>query len=400
MTKYRIPMAGLMLALVLAAMSVTVGCNSNSAVPMAGETEASPVPQELPPEFERLAEVWKLLEEDYVDRENLNPEVLSEGAIRGMLLALDDPYASFLSREQFQLETQDFKGYFEGIGAQVAMDEGRLTIIAPLPNTPAERAGIKPGDVILEIDGDSTDGITLLEAVSKIRGEKNTTVVLLVLHLNETEPVTIDIRRGVIPLESVELEILPGNIGHLRISSFSDTTAVEVEKALDQFKAANGRGLVLDLRNNPGGLLTAVVDVASEFLSYGLVLYEINSHGERTDWKVRSGGRAQGVPIVVLINQFSASASEVLSGAIRDHGRGQVVGVTSFGKGSVNTLRPLKDGSGVYFSIARWYTPMGSLIEGVGITPDVVVEIGPSEAEDSQLQWGLRILQGQIAQGG
>jgi carboxyl-terminal processing protease len=389
-----------MFAATLAVAVVAVGCNSGVAAPAAGEAAALPSSNELPPEFERLTEVWKLLKEDHVDRERLDPEAMSEGAIRGMLLALEDPYASFLSRQQFELESQDFKGYFEGIGAQVAMDEGRLTIIAPLPNTPAERAGIRPGDVILEIDGNSTDGITLLEAVTKIRGEKDTTVVLLVLHLNETEPVTIGIRRGVIPLESVEFEMLPDGIGYLRISSFTDTTGEEVEKALDRLKASNGRGLVVDLRNNPGGLLTAVVDVASEFLSYGLVLYEINSHGERTDWKVRSGGQAQDIPMVVLINQFSASASEVFSGAIIDHQRGQVLGVTSFGKGSVNTLRALKDGSGLYFSIARWYTPNGSLIEGVGVTPDVLVEAGPEDAEDLQLQLGLRILQGQIAQGG
>jgi carboxyl-terminal processing protease len=389
-----------MFAATLAVAVVAVGCNSGVAAPAAGEAAALPSSNELPPEFERLTEVWKLLKEDHVDRERLDPEAMSEGAIRGMLLALEDPYASFLSRQQFELESQDFKGYFEGIGAQVAMDEGRLTIIAPLPNTPAERAGIRPGDVILEIDGNSTDGITLLEAVTKIRGEKDTTVVLLVLHLNETEPVTIGIRRGVIPLESVEFEMLPDGIGYLRISSFTDTTGEEVEKALDRLEASNGRGLVVDLRNNPGGLLTAVVDVASEFLSYGLVLYEINSHGERTDWKVRSGGQAQDIPMVVLINQFSASASEVFSGAIIDHQRGQVLGVTSFGKGSVNTLRALKDGSGLYFSIARWYTPNGSLIEGVGVTPDVLVEAGPEDAEDLQLQLGLRILQGQIAQGG
>ena len=400
MTKYRILLSGLMFAATLAVAVVAVGCNSGVAAPAAGEAAALPSSDELPPEFERLAEVWKLLKEDHVDREHLDPEAMSEGAIRGMLLALEDPYASFLSRQQFELESQDFKGYFEGIGAQVAMDEGRLTIIAPLPNTPAERAGIRPGDVILEIDGNSTDGITLLEAVTKIRGEKDTTVVLLVLHLNETEPVTIGIRRGVIPLESVEFEMLPDGIGYLRISSFTDTTGEEVEKALDRLEASNGRGLVVDLRNNPGGLLTAVVDVASEFLSYGLVLYEINSHGERTDWKVRSGGQAQDIPMVVLINQFSASASEVFSGAIIDHQRGQVLGVTSFGKGSVNTLRALKDGSGLYFSIARWYTPNGSLIEGVGVTPDVLVEAGPEDAEDLQLQLGLRILQGQIAQGG
>ena len=398
MTKFRFLTAGLILTVALAAFAVATSCNFEVSGQIASETSQA-TPGDLPPEFDRLAEVWSLLRADHFDRENLDPDTLSEGAIRGMLQALDDPYASFLSREQFELESQDFRGFFEGIGAQVGMDEGRLTIIAPLPNTPAERAGVQPGDVILEIDGASTDGITLLEAVSKIRGEKDTTVVLLVLHLNETEPVTIGIRRGVIPLDSVRFAMLPGNIGHLQISNFSDSTSQEVEEALDRFEVSGGVGLVLDLRNNPGGLLSSVVNVASEFLSGGLVLYEINSHGERTDWKVKTGGRAQKVPMVVLINAFSASASEVLSGAIIDHGRAQVVGTTSFGKGSVNTLRPLKDGSGVYFSIARWYTPNGSLIEGVGITPNVVVEVSPEDDEDLQLERALEILKKEIARG-
>ena len=397
MTKFRLLLAVSILALALATFVVATGCNVE--VPGQVGSRAGQSSDDLPPEFERLSEVWQVLKKDHFDRENLDPEALSEGAIRGMLLALDDPYASFLSREQFQLESQDFRGFFEGIGAQVSMDDGRLTIIAPLPNTPAERAGIRPGDVILEIDGDSTDGITLLEAVSKIRGEKDTTVVLLVLHLNENEPVTLGIRRGVIPLESVRFEMLPENIGHLQISNFSDTTKEEVQEALDRFRVSGGVGLVLDLRNNPGGLLSSVVDVASEFLSFGLVLYEINSHGDRTDWKVKAGGRAQEVPMVVIINAYSASASEVLSGALLDHERAQVVGATSFGKGSVNTLRPLKDGSGLYFSIARWYTPNGSLIEGVGITPSVLVEADPEDPQDVQLERALEILKLEISKG-
>jgi carboxyl-terminal processing protease len=193
--------------------------------------------------------------------------------------------------------------------------------------------------------------------------------------------------------------MLPENIGHLQISNFSDTTKEEVQEALDRFRVSGGVGLVLDLRNNPGGLLSSVVDVASEFLSFGLVLYEINSHGDRTDWKVKAGGRAQEVPMVVIINAYSASASEVLSGALLDHERAQVVGATSFGKGSVNTLRPLKDGSGLYFSIARWYTPNGSLIEGVGITPSVLVEADPEDPQDVQLERALEILKLEISKG-
>jgi carboxyl-terminal processing protease len=363
---------------------------------MGGSPEQSV--EDLPPEFDRVAEVWELLQREHINREQLDAEEVSEGAIRGMLQALDDPYASFLDSEQFEVESQDFQGFFEGIGAQVGMRDGKLTIIAPIPDTPAERAGIRPGDVILEINKESTANITLLEAVSKIRGEKGTDVELLVLHLDEPEPETIIVERGVIPLNSVRFSMLDNGIGHLKIVNFTDTTNQEVEEALEEFKRSNGDGMVLDLRNNPGGLLRSVVDVASQFLDEGLVLYEIDAQGNRTDWKVKPDGKGQDIPLVVLINEFSASASEVLSGALIDHDRATVIGTKSFGKGSVNTLRQLSDGSGVYFSIARWHTPDGTLIEGEGITPDVVVEAPPDATEDVQLERAIEILQQNIAQ--
>ena len=353
---------------------------------------------QLPPEFDRLAEVWKLLEEEHIDRDSLDAEALSAGSVRGLLQALDDPYASFLNAEQYGVESQDFKGFFEGIGAHVSMRDGQLVIIAPMQGSPAEKAGIRPGDQILAINDDSTVQITLLEAVSKIRGEKGTSVDLLVLHLNQAEPLTITVTRGVIPLNSVRLTMLEDGVGHLRIFSFGDKTDEELERALKEFRAAEGTGLVLDLRNNPGGLLRAVVDVANKFLDDGLILYEVNAQGERRDWETKFGGDGLDIPLVVLVNQFSASASEVLSGALMDHDRAEVIGVTTFGKGSVNTLKPLSDGSGVYFTIGRWYTPLGTLIEGEGITPDIFVEIPPDSIDDVQLSRAVEILKRQVVQ--
>ena len=349
--------------------------------------------QSLPPEFDRLGEAWSSLELEHIDRQELDPKTVSDGAIRGMLRALDDPYASFLDAQQFDIESQEIRGFFEGIGAQVGIREDRLTIIAPLPDTPAEQSGIRPGDIILEIDGESADGISLLEAVSKIRGQRGTSVELLVLHLNQTEATLIAITRGVIPLETVRFAMRPDGIGHLRISSFSDTTNQQVEAAIQEFRAANGTGLIVDLRNNPGGLLKAVVDVTSQFLEDGLVTYELDAQGSRREWKVSPDGKGKDIPMVVLINEFSASASEVFSGAIIDHNRAPVIGVTSFGKGSVNTMRGLSDGSGIFFTIARWYTPNGNLIEGEGITPTLAVSIPEDASSDVQLERAIEILQ-------
>ena len=383
-------------ALFVAAFLVLVtGCATGIA-----PSGADPAVQGLPAEFQRLSEVWELLQREHVDGKDLDGQALSNGAIRGMLQAMGDPYAAYLRPEQYAVESQDIQGFFEGIGAEVNMRNGRITILAPLPGAPAEKAGIRPGDTILEIDGDSTEGLSLLEAVRKIRGRKGTSVELLVLHLNTTDPELIAITRGVIPLNSVRLEMLEGGIGYLRLSSFSGTTNGELENAIERFDSSNGTGLVLDLRNNPGGLVSAVVAVASQFLDDGLVLYQIDARGRRTDWEVKSGGIAHDVPLVVLVNEFSASASEVLSGALRDHDRAEIVGTTTFGKGSVNNLWRLDDGSGVNFTIARWYTPSGDQIEGLGIGPDFAAESPVNGDQDTQLIRAIEILKPLIVRGG
>ena len=343
--------------------------------------------------FERVEEVWQLLEQQHITRSDLDSDKISEAAILGMLESLDDPYASFLDAEQFSMESQDVHGSFEGIGAHVGMRDEKITIIAPMPDSPAEKAGIRSGDVILGINGSSTADTTLLEAVSKIRGEKGTTVDLLILHVNETAPVTITVRRGVIQIDSVSFQLMPDNIGYIYISNFTESTKSEVETALKAFKESTASGsLVLDLRNNPGGLLNSVVDVTSLFIDDGLVLYEIDSSGARKDWPVRRTGNKQDYPMVVLINQFSASASEVLCGALMDHQRATVIGTKSFGKGSVNILRSLSDGSGIYFTVAHWFTPNGTLIEGSGIKPDVLVDIPVDSTNDIQMEKALEIL--------
>ena len=379
---------------VLLVLTLTAACwNQQSDGPEAPEASQD----ELPAEFNRIAEVWELLREEHIKGDSLDPQAISDGAIRGMLEALNDPYASYLDSRQFEIANQDLKGYFEGIGAEVTLRNGQITVLAPLPDTPAEKAGIRPGDVILAIEGESAENISLLQAVNKIRGQKGTTVTLLVLHLGDTDPVSIEVTRGVIPLVSVRLTMLDGGIGHLKMSSFSATTKRELLESLERFRSSGGAGLVLDLRDNPGGLLTSVVDVTSQFLRDGLVLYQIDAHDHRRDWKVESGGRALDMPVVVLVNQFSASASEVFAGALMDHQRAAVVGIKTFGKGSVNNLWPLDDGSGVNFTVANWYTPNGTLIEGDGITPNLVFDPVEDFSTDVHLERAVEVLRDQIA---
>ena len=215
---------------------------------------------------------------------------------------------------------------------------------------------------------------------------------LAILHIGATEELNIVVTRGVIPLASLDITMRDGGIGHLQIFSFGDKTNQELHEALETFSSSEGIGIVLDLRNNPGGILRSVVDVASNFLDDGLILYEIDGQNNRNDWEVNSQVKSIDTPMVVIVNEFSASASEVLTGALMDHKRATVVGSTTFGKGSVNTLRQLSDGSGVYFTIGRWYTPLGTLIEGEGVTPDILVEIPAENIVDVQLQHALEIL--------
>lgn len=395
------------LAALLLAMALAAACADASDSPEDGAAgtpaaaDAEPPPIEgLPAEFGRLAEVWELLQEQHVNADAIDPQVVSDGALRGMLAAIDDPYAAYLDAEQFSLERQDIQGFFEGIGAEVGVREGLITILAPLPDTPAEMAGIRPGDVILAVDGRDIGGLSLLEVVNLIRGEGGTTVRLLVRHLDAAEAVEIEIRRARIALESVRLIMQVGGIGHLRLTGFTRDTEEELLRALERFRRSRGAGLVVDLRNNPGGLVSSVVEVTSQFIDEGVVLYQIDAQGNRRDWETESGGEALEVPLVVLVNEFSASASEVFAGALADYGRAPIVGTTTFGKGSVNNLWPLSDGSGVNFTVANWFTPGGTLIEGEGIVPEIIIEPSESADEDRQLDQAIEILQQQLAGGG
>jgi len=350
---------------------------------------------EFPEELHAIEEVWWLLSEDYVNNDALDPEKLSRGAIEGMLEALNDSHTSYF--ESYDVVSSYLEGgSFEGIGAIITLEDGELTVVSPIAGGPAERQGIRAGDKILEIDGETTSGMSLMEAVLKVRGELDTTVILLILHQNENTPVTIDIVREKITIDSVYLDMLPDNIAHIQITRFADKTSDELTTALSDAIQSGAWGIILDLRGNPGGYLDVTVDVASEFLDGGIVLYEADEAGNIIkEWTAKSGGLAIDLPIVVLVDGGSASGSEVLAGALQDRGRATLIGTETFGKGSVNVVRKLSDGSALVVTTARWLTPDHHQIEGVGLTPDMEVNITIDDIAsgiDPQLESAIQYL--------
>ncbi len=334
-----------------------------------------------------VVEAWDIIVEEYVEKDRIDVDSLAEAAIRGMVEALEDPYTAYLDPEAYELSLADIEGRYEGIGAAVGVREGQITIIAPFADSPAAAAGIKAGDIILEIDDRPTSGMSLVEAAAFVRGPRGTTVRLLILHQGETEPEEIEVVRDEILLTSVHFEMM-GDIAYINITRFTEQTNDELSPVLLSVGQQEARGIILDLRSNPGGLLGAVIDVTSRFLSDGVVLTVVDNEGGRETHQVTYQEVTTGLPMVVLVDGFSASGSEVLAGALQDHARAIVAGTTTFGKGSVNKLYQLQDGSGLYITIARWYTPSGRLIEGQGIVPDYELEL----TGEDLINWALDYL--------
>lgn len=332
-----------------------------------------------------VEQVWEIIWDDYVDRDKLDASTLSQGAIKGLVEALDDPYSAYLTPESFELSMGGIEGKFEGIGAYVGMRDDKITIIAPITGSPAEEAGIKAGDIVLEVEGKPVDDMTLNEVVLLIRGPKGTTVEILVQHMDETEPVTLSIVRDEIKLSSVYYELMD-DIAYIHISNFSERTNEELTPVIEEIEEDSAKGIVLDLRSNPGGLLDSVVDVTSRFVDDGYVLFSEDNKGNRKSYAVTDSGEKIDLPIAILTDNFTASASEVLSGALQDYERAVVIGTVTYGKGSVNTLHTLKDGSGVYITTHRWLTPDGRLIEGKGIIPDY------EYFDEDIIQWAIDYL--------
>jgi len=356
--------------------------------------------------YEKLklfTEVVELVKKNYV--EEVTIDQLISGAVEGMLHSLD-PHSAYLSPDMYRELQVETKGTFGGLGIEISIKEGILTVIAPIEDTPADQAGVQAGDRIISIDGESTKGLSLLECVKRLRGPRGTEVTITILREGLTKPKDFTIVRDIIEIKSVKYKTMEKGYGWLRISQYQEQTATELQKAVHSLEQENPeglKGLILDLRNNPGGLLDQAVKVADFFLDEGVIV-SIKGRGdeEKMTFNAHKRGTLPAWPMVVLVNHGSASASEIVAGALQDYGRAVVMGSKTFGKGSVQTIIPLEDGSGLRLTTAQYYTPKGRTIHEKGIEPDIALvgvegtagETKKEVAEDPQLTRALEHVKG------
>ena len=341
--------------------------------------------QETYKQLNLFGDVFQRVQEQYVD--GVSDKELIESAISGMLQSLD-PHSSYLSPESYKDMQVKTKGTFGGLGIEITMEDGFVKVVSPIDDTPAANAGMKSGDLIIGIDGESIKGLTINEAVSKLRGPINSKVTITVVRDKE-DPFEIEIVRDVIKIRSVKHEVI-NEIGYVRLTTFSDTTTSGMEKSINEIRKELGdkfQGLILDLRNNPGGLLNQSISVADSFLDQGEI---VSTQGRKEDDTSRifakKGDLIDGKPLIVLINSGSASASEIVAGALKDHSRAIIVGTRSFGKGSVQSIIPLPGNGAMRLTTARYYTPSGISIQAKGIEPDIKVEAGMTETKEEANQ--------------
>lgn len=356
-------------------VGLTLAQGLATSVPVSAQAQTN---EELPLEDLRtFAEVYGRIKNDYV--EGVKDKSLLESAIRGMLGGLD-PHSDYLDKEQYRDLQVGTSGEFGGLGIEVGMENGFVKVIAPIDDTPAQRAGLQPGDVIVRIDDKPVKGMSLSQAVNLMRGKPGTEIRLTVLRSDNGQPFTVELERAVVHVASVKSRTLAPGYGYVRISNFQARTTEDMLAAIGKLKSENNgelKGLVLDLRNNPGGVLNAAVGVSDAFITDGLIVY---TEGRLPDSKLqfRAGPDdvLSGAPIVVLVNRGSASASEIVAGALQDHKRALIMGAKTFGKGSVQTIVPIDDSTALKLTTARYYTPLGRSIQAKGIVPDIQLERG------------------------
>ena len=370
-------LVGAFLALVMLVIGFFAGVEAERNAVLPGSIVREPA--DAAPVASVFWQSWNLVKEHYVDRTAVEPKRMIYGAVGGMLDSLGDAgHTRFLSPEDLRMEREVLAGTLEGIGAELGIRGGQPIIVAPIPGSPAQRAGVRPGDVIVRVDGREVVGLTIQQIVNLVRGPAGTSVTLTVLHRGDTTLTDITIVRAKITVPNVSWIILPETeVAHVLISQFGERTANQLAAALTDARANGATAIILDLRNNPGGLLNEAVGVASQFLSGGNVLLSQDAQGRRTPYAVQPGGVALDMPVVVLINEGTASSAEIVAGALQDHQRGPLIGITSFGTGTVLSTYPLKDGSAILLGTDEWLTPNGREIWHHGVTPDQSVALPP-----------------------
>ncbi|MFZ4648448.1 MAG: S41 family peptidase [Patescibacteria group bacterium] len=367
------------------------GGNNNAST--SEENASSSKPAEI--DFSLYGQVWSLLSQDFVNKDKLDSQEMFYGSLRGLAASMNDPYTVFMDPKETKEFSADMAGTFEGIGAEIANKNNFITIVAPLDGMPAQKAGIKAGDKIFSINGSSTAGFTTDAAVRLIRGPKGTKVKLSIMRDGFEKPKDFEITREIIVVKSVKIEFRKDGLAVLRISSFGDDTLNLFEDAVKQIQTKKPKGLILDLRNNPGGYLDAAVAISSEWVSSGRVVTEKFSDGSLKNYESNGNGRLEKIPTVVLVNGGSASASEIVSGALLDLKKGTIIGEKTFGKGSVQSVRELPDGSSVKVTVAKWLTPAGNSINDTGISPNVEVKLSAEDFNknlDPQLKKAVEVL--------
>lgn len=366
-----------------------------TAAPTMEPQVTKPSSTELDRLFEPFWEAWQIVHDQFVDQP-VDDLSLMQGAIRGMLDSLGDKHTGYMTPMEYEQATTPLDGSYTGIGAWVDTSGELLTIISPMPDSPAEKAGLKPGDEIIAIDGKDVSGTDPSITLQSVLGPEGTTVVLTIQRHDPEETLEFSIVREKIIIPSIESKMLDNKIGYIALYSFAETTADDMKAALQELLAQDPVGLILDLRDNGGGYVDTAIEVISQFIPSGVVMIEKLGTGEEVPFDAIPGGLATEIPLVVLVNGGSASASEITAGAIQDLDRGKIVGTTTYGKGSVQNWVPLDNNQGaVKVTIARWLTPNGRLIHEVGLTPDVVVEITEEDIaaeRDSQLEKGVELL--------
>lgn len=366
--------------------------------------EATAAPATADPDrlFAPFWQAWQIVHDEFVDQPLDDPSLM-QGAIRGMLEALGDDQTGYMDPEEYDQANIPLEGEYEGIGAWVDTESEFLTIISAMPGSPAEAAGLLPGDQVIAVDGQDMTGIPAQLVIRRVMGPEGTVVVLTIRRETEAEPFDVSVTRSRIAIPSVESRLLDEGVGYIRLSTFGDDTVGELRSALRELLAEDPTGLILDLRGNGGGYLRAAVDVSSEFIAEGVILSERFGDGREEPYYADGDGLALEIPLVVLINGGSASASEIVAGAVQDYGRGWLVGERSFGKGSVQNWHPLQNDSGaIRVTIARWYTPDGRSIQDDGLLPDIQVEFtqeGFPADSDSQLERAVQLLLDARSQG-